>query len=90
MNLEFRITGPLFFICGYSFSWAILNAVFHHLWEHLMLFTPWIYAYEGVRVTILGQAGYLNYWFCVGVLIVFIIIFGLFGLRSFKKRLDCI
>lgn len=89
MNLELRLTGPLFFICGYSFSWKILNSI-SALMGTLMLFTPWIYAYEGVRVTILGQDGYLNYWLCIGLLIVFIIIFSFLGLRSFKKRLDCI
>jgi hypothetical protein len=55
MNLELRLTGPLFFICGYSFSWKILNSI-STLMGTLMLFTPWIYAYEGVRVTIIGFA----------------------------------
>ena len=89
MNLELRITGPLFFICGYSFSWAILNGI-SPLMGTLMLFTPWIYAYEGVRVTILGPAGYLNYWLCLGALILFIVLFSAHGLWLFRKRLDCI
>lgn len=89
MNLELRVTGPLFFICGYSFSWEILNSI-SPLMGVLMLLTPWIYAYEGVRVSIFGPQGYLNYWLCVGMLILFIGIFIAAGLRLFKKRLDCI
>lgn len=89
MNLELRVTGPLFFICGYSFSWHVLNAI-SPVMAIVMLLTPWIYAYEGVRVAILGQAGYLDYWICVGALMLFIGIFGALGLWLFKKRLDCI
>lgn len=89
MRLELRIAGPLFFICGYSFPWAILNDM-SPIMGKLMLFTPWIYAYEGVRATILGQTGYLNFWVCLGMLTLFTIIYGFWGLRLFKKRLDCI
>ena len=89
MNLELRITGPLFFICGYSFSWAVLYGI-SPIMGMLMLFTPWIYAYEGVRVAILGPAGYLNYWLCLLALIIFIALFIAHGLWLFKKRLDCI
>ncbi len=89
MNLELRITGPLFFICGYSFSWEVLNAI-SPMMAKAMIFTPWIYAYEGVRASILGQAGYINYWICIGAIILFTILFGMHGLYLFKKRLDCI
>ena len=89
MNLELRVTGPLFFICGYSFSWYILNSI-SPTFAKLMLFTPWIYAYEGVRVAILGQPGYLAYWLCIGALLLFVALFCAHGLYLFKKRLDCI
>lgn len=89
MNLQLRLTGPLFFICGYSFSWQVLNEISPNM-AKLMLATPWIYAYEGVRATILGQAGYLPYWICVGALMLFILLFGAHGLCLFKKRLDSI
>lgn len=89
MRLELRIAGPLFFICGYSFSWFTLNEI-APIMGKLMLFTPWIYAYEGVRVAIFGQEGYLNYWLCSGILFVFIMLYGLHGLRLFKQKLDCV
>lgn len=89
MNLEIRLAGPLFFICGHSFSWAILSGI-SPVMGMMMLGTPWIYAYEGTRASVLGQAGFLNYWLCIGGLILFILVFGFFGLRAFKKRLDCV
>lgn len=89
MSMEIRVIGPLLFICGYSFSWAVLHSV-SPLMATLMLLSPWIYIYEGVRTSILGQAGNLDYWQCVGMLVVFTILFGAHGLRMFKKRLDCV
>ena len=88
-QLEIRLAGPLFFICGYGFPWFILNQA-SSLFALLMLATPWIYAYEGVRASIFGQSHYINFWICCGMLIVFTIIFGFMGLRLFKKRLDCV
>jgi len=89
MRLELRIAGPLFFICGYSFPWHTLHRI-SPIMGKLMLFTPWIYAYEGVRVSIFGQLEYINYWICFGMLILFIILFGIHGLYLFRKRLDCV
>jgi len=60
MRLEQRIAGPLFFICGYSFPWKTLHAI-SPVAGKLMLITPWIYAYEGVRAAIFEQTESLNY-----------------------------
>lgn len=89
MNLELRLAGPLFFICGYSFSWQTLHTI-SPIMGKIMLLTPWIYAYEGTRVAILGQDQYLNYWLCLAMLVVFITLFTAHGLCLFKKRLDCV
>lgn len=89
MRVELRLAGPLFFICGYQASWNIMNDLSPMIGK-LLLLTPWIYAYEGVRIGVFGQAGYLNYWFCCGMLIFFILLFGIHGLYLFKKRLDCV
>lgn len=89
MHLELRIAGPLFFICGYSFPFKILYQI-SPLMGKLMLLTPWIYAYEGLRVAMFGQEGYLPFWICIGMLKVFTLIFTAHGLMLFKKRLDCV
>lgn len=88
-RIELRFAGPLFFICGFSFPWSVLHTV-APLFSKLMLLTPWIYAYEGTRATILGQHDYLSYWVCVGMLCLFTLLFGAWGLWLFKKRLDCV
>jgi ABC-type multidrug transport system permease subunit len=89
MRLELRIAGPLFFICGYSFPWEILHKMAPAMGK-LMLLTPWIYAYEGVRNSVFGPLGYLNYWLCCLMLIVFTVLFGFYGLWLFRRRLDCV
>lgn len=89
MQLELRIAGPLFFICGYSFSYKTLVSISPGM-AKLMLCSPWIYAYEGMHATILGQAEYLNIWLCCGMLVLFTALFFTYGLWLFKKRLDCV
>ncbi len=88
-NLELRLVGPLFYVCGFSASWQTLHCIAPALGK-AMLCTPWIYAYEGTRSAILGSAGNLNYWACCGMLLFFTLLFGLHGLWLFKKRLDCV
>jgi hypothetical protein len=89
MHLELRIAGPLFFICGHSFSWYTLHTI-SPIMGKLMLLTPWIYAYEGLRSAILGPHEYLNYWICCSMLLFFTVLYGSWGLRLFKKQLDCV
>lgn len=88
-NIELRIAGPLFFVCGYTASWQVLYSVAPTI-AHILLATPWIYAYEGTRAAILGQEGYLSYWICALMLLVFAAIFTSIGIYSFKKHLDCV
>jgi ABC-2 type transport system permease protein len=89
MNLELRLAGPLFFICGYSFSWQILDRI-SPIMGKLMLATPWIYAYEGIRSAILGPNDYLNLWISFLMLCLFSAAFIFYGLYLFKRRLDCV
>lgn len=89
LRLEIRITGPLFFICGYNFSWATLNAI-SPITSKLMLLTPWLYAYEGTRAAFFGQGEFINFWTSCGMLLFFTVLFGIWGLWLFKKRLDCV
>ena len=88
-RLDVRLVGPLFYVSGFSASWAIMYQASAWL-GILTLCTPWVYAYEGMRVAVLGQSGYLPFWVCVGMLILFLIFFTALALRLFKKRLDCV
>lgn len=88
-HLDLRLIGPLMFVCGQAFPWSILNTLSPIIGK-IILFTPTIYAYEGARAAILGQGEYLNYWLCIGMLAIFIVIFCGWGLYLFKRRLDCV
>jgi hypothetical protein len=43
---------------------------------------------EGTRATMMGQAGYLNIWFCAGMLVVFTGLAFAHTISGLKKRLD--
>lgn len=88
-NIELRIAGPLFFVCGFSSSWNVLHTVAPTL-AKFMLATPWIYAYEGTRAAILGPSNYLPVTLCAGMLILFTILFTIHGMWLFKRKLDCV
>lgn len=88
-KIEVRLTGPLFFLCGWSASWYVMNGIVPLLGK-LLLLTPWIYAYEGSRAALLGQEGFLPFWICIGMLILYALVCIAHGTYVFKKRLDCV
>jgi hypothetical protein len=88
-RLELRLIGPMFFLNGWAASWATLYAVSPAM-GIAVRFLPWIYAYEGCRAAVLGQNGYLNFWLCVGMLILFTTLTICWSVWLFKKRMDCI
>ena len=88
-RLDVRLVGPMFFVNGFSASWVIMNNVSSAL-GILTLCTPWVYAYEGARVAILGQAGYLPFWICVCMLSFFTLLFATMAIWFFKRRMDCV
>lgn len=88
-NISMRFLLPMWFFGGSQFSWAMLQATVP-LFAYINLFNPLIYAMEGVHVAFLGQAGYLQFWLCCMMLIIFSIVCAYTGARRLIKRLDCI
>lgn len=86
-KVNMRFLFPLWFFGGANYSWQMLHKLSPKL-SYLCLFNPLIYAMEGVRVTVLGQTGYLPYWVCVLALAGFTILFGWLGIAKLRKRLD--
>ena len=84
-----RWGAQLFLFSGFQFSWMVLNKA-SKFWSYFNLLNPLVYTYEGMRIPFMGQAGFLNFWACVFALIFSTIVFAFFGLRRFKKRLDCV
>jgi hypothetical protein len=88
-RLELRLIGPMFYLNGFTASWFVTHAASPIL-AWFMRCLPWIYAYEGCRAAVLGQAGYLNIWSCVGMLLFFTALCTASSIHLFKKRMDCV
>lgn len=88
-NLWARFIFPVWFLCGFQFSWATLHNVVPPL-AYSMLLNPMTYVMEGIRATVIGQEGYLNIWVCIGMLILFTLFFAWHSISRLKKRLDAV
>ena len=84
-----RIMFPLWFLGGFQFPWKMLYGVAPKL-ALISLCNPIIYVMDGLRSTALPAERYLPFWNCMGMLILFSILFGYLGIQKLKKRLDCI
>lgn len=82
-----RYIFPMWFMGGFYFSWYALYAIFPVV-AWIDLINPMIYSTESMRVAILGQEGYLNFWLCIAALIIFSVVSLFWGMRNIKKRLD--
>jgi ABC-type polysaccharide/polyol phosphate export permease len=74
---------------GYFYTWMAINSI-SHIAGILNLFNPVMLACETLRAAVLGQKGYIDFWFAILGLWLFIILFALFGVIRLKKRLDCV
>ena len=88
-NMWVRIIYPLWWLGCFQFSWVTLNSAVP-LISKLSLLNPMTYVMEGIRGAILGQADFLNFWYCLPALIIFTILIGWVGIRKLKQRLDCL
>jgi ABC-type polysaccharide/polyol phosphate export permease len=82
-----RYGSQLMFFSGFQFPWSIFEKA-SPLFAHINLLNPFVYAFEGARASVLGQEGSLNYWWCLAMMWLYIIIFGYLAKGNFKKRLD--
>ena len=88
-NIWMCVVFPLWWVGGYQFSWQTMYDISPWL-GRLNLLNPLVYVFEGIRASILGQAGYINVWYCVGALILASIITGYIGTKKMMERLDCL
>ncbi|MCK4650684.1 ABC transporter permease [Candidatus Babeliales bacterium] len=85
----FRVLFPLWMLGGTFFPWYAVYKL-SPKFAYLFLLNPVIYASEGMRVAILGQQNYINFWLCLSAMWFSVFIFGFFGIKRLKKRLDFI
>lgn len=88
-NLWMRMVFPLWWVGGYGFIWKTFYSV-SPAGACIGLLNPLVYGYEGLRGAVLGQAGYINFWYCAGALILASIMVGYIGTRRMMARLDCL
>lgn len=86
-NVWMRFVYPLWFLGGYQFSWQSLKQIAPVL-AYLNLANPIVYIMEGIRASILGQDGFLNFWLCACMVSLFCMLSIWLGIRLMKKRLD--
>ncbi len=84
-----RIMFPLWFLGGFQFPWKMLYGVAPKL-ALISLCNPIIYVMDGIRSTVLPTEQYLPFWNCMGMLVLFSILFGHLGIQKLKQRLDCL
>jgi hypothetical protein len=84
-----RIGSQLVFFSGFQFTWYVFYKSLPTL-AYIDLINPLLYAFEGTRAAILGQHSSLNYWVCVGVSLMWIVVLGFVSNYLFKKKLDCV
>lgn len=82
-----RFLFPMWFFGGANYSWAIIYKL-SPAFAYATLCNPLIYAMEGIRSAILGPEGYLSFWLCILMLILFTALFCAIGIKRFRKRLD--
>lgn len=88
-HLFVRVINPMYMFGGYLYSWHAVYAL-SAIGGYLSLANPLIYTMEGMRAAILGQEGYLPFWFSFVALMLFTIAFAWNAISRLKKRLDCI
>lgn len=84
-----RFIFPMWFLGGFQFSWmASYKTIPSFALANLI--NPMIYITEAVRVALLGQEGFINFWLCLLAIVFFAAVSFYFGITSLKKRLDFI
>jgi len=85
-----RVLFPLWFMGSTSFPWKVLQNSVSKNAAYINLLNPLTYCMEGIHSAALNSNDYLNYWICVGMIIIFTLIAGIIGIKRFQKRLDVV
>lgn len=88
-NLWMRVLFPLWYMGGFHNNWSTIYKS-SPLFAHVMLLNPLMYATEGMRAAVLGQEGYINFWYCFGILTLSTLVCGAVAIMRLQKRLDCL
>lgn len=82
-----RFIFPMWIMGGFQFSWMALHKALP-LVAYINLFNPMMYITEALRTSLLGQEGYINFWLCLLIIILFSACSLYVSLRNLKRTLD--
>lgn len=82
-----RFVFPMWFLGGFQFSWMASYKTLPWL-AYINLINPMVYITEAVRVALLGQEGFINFWLCLLAILAFSLGCLYLGITGLKKRLD--
>ncbi len=88
-HLFIRVINPIYMFGAYFYSWQAAYQL-SPVVGYLSLLNPLVYVMEGMRAAILGQQGYLPFWFSFFMLFLFTILCGYKAVGRLKLRLDCV
>lgn len=84
-----RFIFPLWFLGCYQFSWYMLYEA-NPLLAYINLLNPVVYIMEGMRGAASLPIQTLPFSLCMLVTSMYTLLFAYLGIRSFKKRVDCL
>ncbi len=84
-----RFIFPMWFLGGFQFSWIASYKTIPSF-ALVNLINPMIYITEAVRVALLGQEGFINFWLCLLAILIFSAVSLYLGITNLRKRLDFI
>ncbi len=87
-NLYLRYMFPIYYFGSYNFTWDAMYKAAPYI-AYLNLLNPMTYCMEGIRRATIGTEGMLSFSTCLVAVCFFTCIFGFFGVKSLKRKLDC-
>ncbi len=86
-NILMRILFPLWIFGGFQFSWKAALGISKFL-GYLILISPYTYATEAIRSSMMNPSDFIPVWICFAVLSVMSLVAAYFGFRNLKNKLD--
>lgn len=86
-HIWLRVVNPLFMFGCYYYTWSSLPGIFI---KAVSLFNPLVYANEGMRAAMMEKQDLLSFWISAAALTGFILFCAIDGIRTMKKRIDCV
>jgi len=89
IHVWLRMYTPMLWFGGFLFSWQQVHTKLP-IASYLMLLNPMTYIMDGLRASMLGQTGFINFWVSFGMLTAQAALFAFIAIRRLQQRLDTV